>query len=60
MGRNSGFIAVHVGMAAGAEMIVVPEQMLEVDQISRTLVESRRSGTGSSGIIVVAEGPSPG
>lgn len=60
MGRNSGFIAVHVGMAAGAEMIVVPEQMLEVDQISRTLVENRRSGTGSSGIIVVAEGPTPG
>lgn len=60
MGRNSGFIAVHVGMAAGAEMILVPEQMIEIDQISRQLAESRRTGTGSSGIIVVAEGPNPG
>lgn len=60
MGRNSGFIAVHVGMAAGAEMILVPEQIVETDHISRELAESRRTGTGSSGIIVVAEGPTPG
>ena len=25
MGRNSGFIATHVGIACGAEMVVVPE-----------------------------------
>lgn len=60
MGRNSGFIAVHVGMAAGAEMVIVPERMIEVSRISQELAESRRAGTGSSGIIVVAEGPTPG
>ncbi|MBS98276.1 MAG: 6-phosphofructokinase [Oceanospirillaceae bacterium] len=60
MGRNSGFIAINVGMAAGAELIVVPERAVEVSQISQELAESRQAGTGSSGIIVVAEGPEPG
>ncbi|WP_432697175.1 6-phosphofructokinase [Marinobacterium sp. YM272] len=60
MGRASGSIAINVGMAAGAEMILVPEQAFDVATISEELATSRRAGTGSSGIIVVAEGPEPG
>lgn len=60
MGRNSGFIAINVGMAAGAEMIVVPERAVEIKAIGHELTERRLAGTGSSGIIVVAEGREPG
>lgn len=60
MGRNSGFIATHVGIACGAEMIVVPEYEVKVDTICYQLAHNRQTGQGSSGIIVVAEGPIPG
>lgn len=60
MGRNSGFIATHVGIACGAEMIVVPEYEIQVDAMAFQLVNNRLLGKGSSGIIVVAEGPTPG
>lgn len=60
MGRNSGFLATHVGIAAGAEMVVVPEYAVNVEEIAAQLSDSRRSGSGSSGIIVVAEGGEPG
>lgn len=60
MGRNSGFIATHVGIACGAEMIVVPEYEIKIDAISFQLASNREQGKGSSGIIVVAEGPKPG
>lgn len=60
MGRNSGFIATHVGIACGAEMIVVPEYEVQVESISFQLASNRQQGKGSSGIIVVAEGQTPG
>ncbi len=60
MGRNSGFIAINVGMAAGAEMIVVPERAIEVSTMGQQLAKARQAGKGSSGIIVVAEGREPG
>ncbi len=60
MGRNSGFIATQVGIACGAEMILIPEHPTVVESIGYTLSSNRREGRGSSGIIVVAEGPEPG
>jgi 6-phosphofructokinase 1 len=60
MGRNSGFIATHVGIACGAEMIVVPEYEVQVEAISFQLASNREQGKGASGIIVVAEGQTPG
>lgn len=60
MGRNSGFLATHVGIAAGAEMVIVPEYEVHIEQLGLQLCESRRTGKGSSGIIVVAEGREPG
>ncbi|KDE41326.1 MAG: 6-phosphofructokinase [Nitrincola lacisaponensis] len=59
MGRNSGFLATHVGIAAGAEMILVPEYAINIEEIALQLAASHRAGTGSSGIIVVAEGNEP-
>jgi 6-phosphofructokinase 1 len=60
MGRNSGFIATHVGIACGAEMIVVPEYEVQIESICFQLASNREQGKGSSGIIVVAEGQTPG
>ena len=59
MGRNSGFLATHVGIAAGAEMILVPEYAINIEEVALQLATSHKSGKGSSGIIVVAEGDEP-
>ncbi len=55
MGRNSGFIAAEVGIAAGAELVLIPDQPVEIDAIRASLDQSRIKGRLSS-IIVVAEG----
>lgn len=60
MGRNAGFIATQVGIAAGAEMVIVPERLSDIKEISQQLSDNRREGLGSSGIIVVAEGGEEG
>ncbi|WP_210396902.1 6-phosphofructokinase [Motiliproteus sediminis] len=60
MGRNSGFIAAQAGIAGGAELILVPERRIDLDQVCRSLRESRESGKASSSIILVAEGRKPG
>lgn len=60
MGRNSGFIAAQVGIGGGAELVLVPERRIQLDQVCATLEESRRSGKTSSSIIVVSEGRKPG
>ncbi|HVO30206.1 MAG TPA: ATP-dependent 6-phosphofructokinase, partial [bacterium] len=37
MGRKSGFIGLAVGLAAGAEMVVIPEEPMGIDAICQTL-----------------------
>ncbi|WP_240030552.1 ATP-dependent 6-phosphofructokinase, partial [Thermus scotoductus] len=59
MGRSSGFIALDVGLAGGAEVIAVPEAPLDPRAIAEGLLESQRRGKSSS-IVVVAEGAYPG
>ncbi|MBC7741654.1 MAG: 6-phosphofructokinase [Bdellovibrionaceae bacterium] len=59
MGRNSGFIASHVGLSGGAEEILTPENIIPVDKIVENLRSSRARGKTSS-IIVTAEGQKPG
>ncbi len=58
MGRDTGFIAMHTGIAAGAEYVLVPERRENVDELVRAL-ESRNTEKGSS-IVVVAEGDEAG
>jgi len=59
MGRNSGFIALDVGVAGGAEAILVPETITDVDKLCDTLVKGRKRGKHSS-IVIVAEGDEAG
>ena len=58
MGRDSGFIAMHTGIAAGAEYVLVPERKENVDELIKALQE--RSSEKSSSIVVVAEGDQEG
>jgi len=60
MGRDYGLLATQVGIAAGAEMVIIPEHKADISDISQLLTERRRSGLGSSGIIVVAEAGNEG
>ena len=55
MGRKRGFLAVEVGLTAGAEIILVPEVKYDREKIYETLRENAAKGKRSS-IIVAAEG----
>ncbi len=55
MGNKSGLIAQEVGLASGAEVILVPEIKYDLTKISKQLQEGSRRGKTSS-IIVMAEG----
>ncbi|GLW97205.1 6-phosphofructokinase [Microtetraspora sp. NBRC 16547] len=57
MGRHAGWIALHAGMAAGANVILIPEKPFDIDRVC-SYVESRFK-TRYSPIIVVAEGAHP-
>lgn len=59
MGRDAGFIALNVGVGAGAEEILIPEENLGIDRLLESLKRSRRKGKSSS-IVVVAEGDKTG
>jgi 6-phosphofructokinase 1 len=55
MGRHAGFIALDVGIAGGAEEILIPEQPETLEQVIETVKASAAKGKASS-IIIVAEG----
>ena len=55
MGRDVGHIALNVGIAGGAEEILIPEEDLGLDRLVESLRRSKKSGKSSS-IVVVAEG----
>ncbi len=59
MGRNSGYIALNVGVAGGAEEIFAPEYPITTDHVVRKIKESHEKGKLSS-ILVMAEGQKPG
>ncbi len=55
MGRHSGHIALNVGVAVGAEAILIPELQPSVNEVADALVAAVERGKQSS-IVVVAEG----
>jgi 6-phosphofructokinase 1 len=55
MGRESGHIALYVGVAGGAEAILVPEHDTRAEHIIDLVLSAQKRGKASS-IIVVAEG----
>jgi 6-phosphofructokinase 1 len=59
MGRNSGFIASHVGLAGGAEEIFTPDGNTTVDKAIDHIKEGIARGKSSS-ILITAEGQKPG
>ncbi|GAA0488473.1 6-phosphofructokinase [Microbacterium aurantiacum] len=54
MGRHSGWIALHTGMAAGAHAILVPEKSVSIEQVC-VWVQAVRD-RGRAPIVVVSEG----
>ncbi len=58
MGRDTGFIAVDVGIASGAEYIAIPETQTNIDELREMLAHYRKDK--SSAIIIVAEGDEEG
>lgn len=52
MGRHSGLIAVRSGLAAGAEVILIPEDETPVESIVETLKNSNKNFN----LVIVAEG----
>lgn len=57
MGRHAGWIALHSGMAAGANVILIPERPFDINKVVAH-VESRFE-TNYAPILVVAEGAHP-
>ena len=58
MGRNAGWIALHAGVAGGADIILIPEIPYNLNVIAERVKERNRKGKRFS-IIVVAEGAKP-
>jgi 6-phosphofructokinase 1 len=57
MGRHAGWIALHAGLAGGANVILIPERPFEIDKVC-AYVQSRFQ-TRYAPIVVVAEGAHP-
>ena len=55
MGRDAGYIALHSGIATGAENILIPERKTNMDDIITSLLEKERRKKLVN-LIVVAEG----
>ena len=59
MGRHAGHIALHVGLAGGAEEILLPEHDYDIEEMVKAIAAGRERGRSSS-IIVIAEGAAKG
>ena len=55
MGRHTGWIALHSGIAGGADVILIPEQPITVEEACNLLEKRHESGKDFS-IVVVSEG----
>ena len=55
MGRHCGALALEVGLAGGAEAILIPEVDVDLDRVGQVVLDGRKRGKRSF-IIVVAEG----
>ncbi len=57
MGRSAGWIALHAGIAGGANVILIPEKPFDMEQVCEYV--RHRFQTRYAPIVVVAEGASP-
>jgi ATP-dependent phosphofructokinase / diphosphate-dependent phosphofructokinase len=58
MGRSAGWIALHSGIAGGADVILIPEIPFDIDEICRLIGRRHARGRYFS-IVVAAEGATP-
>jgi phosphofructokinase-like protein len=58
MGRSAGWIALHSGLAGGADVILIPEIPFDIDEVCRLIARRHERGRYFA-IIVVAEGAMP-
>jgi 6-phosphofructokinase 1 len=59
MGRNSGHIALEVGLASGAEDVFIPEHVVSIKNVCKVIARGIKRGKKSS-IFICAEGHTPG
>ncbi len=59
MGRDAGYIALHSGIATGAENILIPERKTDMNELIKQLAEKERRKKLVN-IIIVAEGQEHG
>jgi 6-phosphofructokinase 1 len=57
MGRHAGWIALHAGLAGGANVILIPERPFDIEQVCSYV--QHRFQTRYAPIVVVAEGAHP-
>src|ERR1041384_7864163 len=57
MGRHAGWIALHAGLAGGANVILIPERPFDIDKVIAYV--EHRFQTRYAPIVVVAEGAHP-
>ncbi|MFN8330160.1 MAG: 6-phosphofructokinase [Saprospiraceae bacterium] len=55
MGRDSGFIALHTAIASGASAFLIPEKVMEIDELIGELKKALRRKK-LFGLVIVAEG----
>jgi len=58
MGRHAGWIALHAGVAGGADVILIPEIPFDIDEVCR-LIQHRHDRGRPFSIVVAAEGAVP-
>ena len=58
MGRDAGWIALHAGIAGGADVVLIPEIPYDIDRVIEKIHARERNGVTFS-IIVVGEGARP-
>jgi len=59
MGRDSGYIAIQSGIAGGAELVMVPEVLTPIAEVTEVLRQGWNRSKSSS-IVIVAEGDEEG
>jgi 6-phosphofructokinase 1 len=58
MGRHAGWIALHSGLAGGADVILIPERPFDIEEVCG-LIQRRHSRGRVFSIVVAAEGAAP-
>jgi len=58
MGRYAGWIALHSGIAGGADVVLIPEIPFSIEAVAAKVLQRERAGRTFS-IVVVAEGAKP-